>query len=294
MTIPPMFDMTYPFLSELQDGQSYSNKEMTFKLENTLKLTEEDKNAHTEGGTVLFSNRVLWAKLHLKKAGLIGGERGMNRITPEGLEILGATPPPRIDHAFLMNIPQYREWQRRGSGQNTGQGPGQTSVEMSTEDQIDSKYKELRRSLEEEMLEKIKESSPGFFEELVVELIKKMGYGDGKRVGRKGDGGIDGEISQDELGMRQIYLQAKRWKSTVPIAEVRGFVGSLDVKGARTGIFITTSDFPANAEEEIRGSSKKVKLINGRELVHLMFKHGIGFKVKDVYEIKCIDEDFFP
>lgn len=267
-------------------------------MESALELTKEDMNMETEGGALLFPNRVAWAKLHLKKAGLVGGERGLSKITPEGQKVLDMTPPPRIDGVFLKAIPQYKEWQNKSWNPRPDKDldHNQSLDEMSVEDQIDSKYKELRKSLEFEVLEKIKAASPAFFEGLVVDLIKKIYRRDGKVVGRSGDGGIDGEISEDELGMSHIYLQAKRWNSTVPVEKIRGFVGALDLKGARAGIFITTSEFPPNAEEEIKksSSSKRVRLIDGQELVHLMFTHNVGFNVKDTYTVKCIDEDFFP
>lgn len=163
---------------------------------------------------------------------------------------------------------------------------------MSPDDHMHYGYSESRKNVEYEMLEKMKEISPNSFERLVVRLVEKMGYGDGENVGRSRDGGIDGVIRGDKLGLNHIYLQAKMWNSTVPISQVRDFAGALSVKKTSNGVFITTSDFSQDAYEFVNTPSNNIILINGRKLIRLMFENNVGFKTKDTYRVKEIDEEF--
>ena len=166
------------------------------------------------------------------------------------------------------------------------------------EESIEEIYQEIRRKLAAELLQKIKDNSPAFFEQLVIDLLVKMGYGGsredaGKAVGGSSDGGIDGIIKADPLGLNVVYVQAKRWKDNVGEPPLRDFVGALDGKGVQEGIFITTSDFNPAAKAFAERSSKRVILINGRELARYMINHDVGVSVEKIYEIKRVDSDYF-
>lgn len=283
MVVPALGDMTLPYLRVLGDGKERSTDEMHEELGSVLGLSDEDKNMRNAGGQKRFPNTVSWAKFDLKKAGLIKTARKTSVITQKGLEIL-KDPPPKIDRAYLGSLEQ---------GGPQGNGTSQDG-DMVPDERMGSGYLESRGRLESEMLEKIKGNTPDFFEELVVKLITEMGYGDGKKVGRVGDGGIDGVIKEDKLGLGQIHLQAKRWDSTVPLNEVQAFAGALSSKKSSRGVFITTSDFSRDAREFASIPSNNIIIINGRELVRLLFDHNVGFKTIDTYYLKEIDEGFFP
>jgi restriction system protein len=166
--------------------------------------------------------------------------------------------------------------------------------EQSPEDMIISGHKSIRRNIESELLEKINNNSPEFFESLVLELIRKMGYGINHKVlGRTGDGGIDGVIQEDKLGFDEIHFQAKRWKGTVPIHQVRDFAGALMAKKSKKGIFITSSDFSTDAYDYVKKIDPRIILINGEKLAEYMYDYNLGVSVEDKYEIKKIDEDYF-
>ena len=170
---------------------------------------------------------------------------------------------------------------------------------LSPEVIVRQNYQEIQDRLKTELLQKIKDNPPDFFEALVLDLLVKMGYGDSRAdtevVGGSGDGGIDGIIKEDELGLNRIYVQAKRWKNNVPVDHIRNFTGALESKGARNGIFITTSDFTKRAKEFVKKiTSKQIILINGDQLAQFMINHNVGVLVVDAYEIKQIDSSYFP
>ena len=166
------------------------------------------------------------------------------------------------------------------------------------EKSIEGNYQQIRKELATELLRKIKDNSPAFFEKLVVDLLVAMGYGGsredaGKAVGGGGNGGIDGIIKADPLGLNVVYVQAKRWEGKVGAPPVRDFVGALDGEGVQEGIFITTSDFNPAAKEFAERSSKRVILINGSELARYMIEHNVGVSTTKTYEIKRVDSDYF-
>ena len=175
-------------------------------------------------------------------------------------------------------------------------GSGDVSQTSAPDEQIDSLYRELSDTLAEELLESVKEVSPLRFERLVVSLLERMGYGEGRSVGGSGDGGIDGIINQDPLGLEKVYIQAKRWQSQVGEPEIRNFSGSLEAKGANKGVFITTSAFSKSARQTaqyISAGSKFIRLIDGAELARLMIDHSVGVITETIYEVKKLDENYF-
>jgi len=201
--------------------------------------------------------------------------------------------PEKIDRKLLHQIPKYVEFINSMKDGNSEETSLITDQNTSPEDLIISGYTEYRKNIESEILEKIKNNHPDFFEYLVIDLIEKMGYGRGTVTGKSGDGGIDGMVDEDKLGLSQIYLQAKRWLGVVPGREIRDFAGVLDSKKSKKGIFITTSDFSQDAKEFVKTTSSKIILINGNRLSQLMFEHDVGFSKSDTYQLKTIDEDYF-
>ncbi len=242
----------------------------------------------------------------LQRAGLIEkARRGVYAITALGSEIL-AENPQRIDMKFLERFPRYVEWRK-----STGTGPEGEGTETvglvvpprptaTPEEQIESSFRALTDELEADVLDRIREMHSTAFEGLIVDLLIAMGYGGGKAdmgkaVGRPGDGGIDGIIKEDPLGLDIVYIQAKRYApdSNVQRQEVQGFAGSLDGVGATKGIFVTTSAFSKGAQEYATRISKRLVLIDGAELARLMVRHNVGVRVRSTYEIKKVDEDYF-
>ena len=193
----------------------------------------------------------------------------------------------------------WRDINREQLSEQVGVIEQDSNISKSTpEKSIEENYQQIRKELATELLQKIKDNTPAFFEELVIDLLVAMGYGGsredaGEAVGRSGDGGIDGIIKADPLGLNVVYIQAKRWEGNVGAPPVRDFVGALDGEGVQEGIFITTSDFNPAAKEFAERSSKRVILINGSELARYMINHNVGVSTVETYEIKRVDSDYF-
>jgi restriction system protein len=262
-------------------------------------LTEPERiDMLPSGRQSRFENRVGWARTYLKKAGLIDSVgRGKFRVTQRGLDVL-KSKPANITKEFLTQFPEFREFQSRQNAKI--ENDEETSEHERTPDEVlDSAYQTLRRTLTQDLLDRIKSSSPRFFERVVVDLLLTMGYGGsdfdaGRIVGKSGDGGIDGIINEDKLGLDAIYIQAKRWSGTVGRPTVQEFAGSLAGQKARKGVLITTSHFSSDAEEYAeRLLEMKIVLIDGEQLAQLMIDHGVGVTDKQIYAIKRIDEDYF-
>lgn len=252
---------------------------------------------------VLF-NRVHWAKFYLTKAGLIETpQRGVFRATEAGLQFL-ATSPAKIDVDTLKKFPVFLEFYAASSSQSGDQKPIEASVlsgsDSTPEEQIDAAHAVLNSALKADLLNRILESSPAFFEHVIVELLVGMGYGGShedaaRRLGKSGDGGIDGIIDEDRLGLDRIYVQAKRYApgNSVGRPEIQGFVGSLVGLGASKGVFVTTSNFSKQALDFSAGLQQRVILIDGQRLCELMVEYGVGVRVNRLIEVKRLDEDFF-
>lgn len=249
------------------------------------------------GRTSIWTNRVAWAKSYLDQAGLIETtRRGHFRITERGKEVL-ASPPDRITIGYLKRFPDFAEW--RDANRKTGIETVDRSDETDTpEEQLERAYSRIRADLASELLTLVKKASPRFFERLVVELLLKMGYGGsrveaGEAIGRAGDEGLDGIISEDRLGLDVVYIQAKRWENTVGRPDLQKFVGALHGKRARKGVFITTSSFSTEAQTYVATIDPRVVLIDGRQLAEYMIDFGVGVTTKTAYEVKRIDSDYF-
>lgn len=304
MPIPDFQTIMAPLLRHLDDGRERGNQETLDELARHFGVTEEERTTLLPSGRApLFMNRVAWAKTHLKAAGLIESpRRALYRITPRGREVL-AQHPDRVDLRILRTFPEYLEFRsnRREGGHESGTAeaePLRDQDELTPEEHLEYGHQRMREELAIELLKRVKEASPAFFERLVVELLVAMGYGGslqdaGKTVGRSGDGGIDGVIKEDRLGLDVIYVQAKRWEATVGRPEIQKFAGALQGQRAKKGVFITTSEFSRDAEDFVARIDARIVLINGSTLATLMIDHAIGVTPVASYEVKRIDSDYF-
>ncbi|HET8656518.1 MAG TPA: restriction endonuclease [Longimicrobiaceae bacterium] len=301
MPIPDFQTVMLPLLQFSADGEEHSKRSALEALANAFSLTEtERRELLPSGRQATFDNRVAWATTYLKKAGLLASTRRAHfRITDRGRSVL-AENPERVDMKLLERFPEYLEFRSPGSDDGAG-APALTNepaVEQTPEEEIEAAYQRIRIDLADELQQQIMSCSPAFFERLVVDLIVRMGYGGnrkeaGQAVGKSGDGGIDGIIKEDRLGLGVIYLQAKRWGGSVGRPEIQKFVGALQGQRARRGIFITTSFFTKEAVQYTSMIENKVVLIDGEMLAQLMIDHGVGVSPVATYEIKRVDSDYF-
>lgn len=300
MTIPNYQEVMLPLLRLTAHGAEHTVRGATKMLAKGFNLSDSEINLLLPSGRqTVFENRVGWARVYLKKAGLLlMPRRGVFCITDRGKEVLG-TNPNRIDSKFLEQFEEFQEFRafRRNQGDSSDEIV-EDGTSMTPEESIAIAHKNLQAALASELLSKIKECSPRFFENLVIDLLLKMGYGGsredaGRAVGGSGDGGIDGVISEDRLGLDNIYIQAKRWEGTVGRPEIQKFVGALRGHRATKGIFITTSSFSSDALDYVRTVDTKVVLIDGKNLTTLMIDVGIGVSVVSSVSIKRLDGDYF-
>ena len=271
-----------------------SYKEIFAELIPTLALSEEDLRERTPHGALRVERHIRYAMHQIKQAGLLDlPARGLYQITDDGLRHLEQNPEAL--HPAQLNMLAAERKQREGEPSADAIAP--TVGDISPDEQFEVSYGHLQAMLADELLDSIKTVSPERFEDLVVELLVKIGYGRGSRVGRSGDGGIDGVVTQDRLGFERVYIQAKRWdKAQVGDPEIRTFSGSLDPHGATKGVFITTSRFSEAAQRtatEVARNNKTILLIDGPKLAKLMIEYEVGVVVKAVYKIKEIDENYF-
>lgn len=297
--IPDFQTIMLPFLKIIADGEEHTTIETNQKLAAYFSLSEDEINEYLPSGSQkTFPNRVAWTKSHLKMAGLLENtKRSSFRITGFGKALL-ETDPDEINLKVLKTIPAYIERTVRTRNENSSI---ETDLSISTktpDEIIENSYLAIRKNLAQELLLKIKSSSPSFFETLVVELLVKMGYGGsikdaGRSIGRSGDGGIDGIIKEDKLGLDVIFIQAKRWEGVVGRPEIQKFVGSLAGQGAKKGVFITTSRFTNDAKEYQPRNEAKIVLIDGEYLAELMIDHNLAVTTTNNFEIKKIDNDYF-
>lgn len=300
MTIPDFQSIMLPLLKLAADGESLSVIEATEILAQQFSLTEEEKTKLIPSGSPKFYNRVGWAKTHLKKAGLLDyPKRGYFKITQRGAGVLQENLS-EINMRYLKRYPEFIEFRQSNQTNDALDETNGEEDELTPEEALESAYQKIRADLADELLETIIKSSPAFFEKLVIELLVAMGYGGTQRdaaraVGGVGDGGIDGIIDEDRLGLETIYIQAKKWQQDNKVSrpQIQSFVGALTGNNARKGVFITTSDFTNDARTYASGLSIKVVLINGERLANLMIDYGIGVSTRFKYEIKNIDSDYF-
>ncbi len=301
MAIPDYESLMLPLLQFASDGEEHRSREATEFLSDKFRLTEQERRELLPSGTTrVIVNREGWASTYLKKCLLIeSAKRGYFKITQRGIDVLSRNPT-EINIKFLEQFPEYAEFKkvkkelpRKELDRNKYEISPQTPEEI-----LGDAYEELNRNLKQELLESIKGASPDFFEDLVVDLLVKMGYGGsrsdaGQSVGGSGDEGIDGIIKEDKLGLDAIYIQAKRWENTIGRPEVQKFAGALQGQRAKKGILITTSTFTKEAVQYASNIESKIVLIDGEKLAQLMIEHNVGVSTTASYEVKQIDTDYF-
>jgi restriction system protein len=303
VAIPNYQTIMLPLLKLASDGKEHKFSQAVEELADEFNLSTEERNELLPSGSqAVFNNRVGWARSYLKQAGLLESpKRGFFTITPKGTELLG-TNPEKIDISVLEQFPEFIEFKNRKKAKSGNEGKVEISTErgfdLTPEDSLAEAYKQLRSALESEIINAVKEASPSFFERLVVDLLVKMGYGGsrqdaGKALGKSGDGGIDGIINEDRLGLDVIYIQAKRWEGSVGRPEIQKFAGALQGQRARKGVFITTSSFTKEAIEYASLIESKIILIDGERLSKLMVDHNVGVSTIGMYEVKKLDSDYF-
>lgn len=298
MAVPGYQEFMLPILEILSDEQEHKNNEVTNAVANILNLSDEDKQEMLPSGTQqTYYNRSGWARTYLKKAGLIEyTSRGIMKITESGKKVL-QNKPKKIDNKFLFQFEQFNQFKNNNGNVNSEIFEEKILNDNHTPDEIfDAVEKEYLDSLKQDLLDSLKSVNPVRFEKIVLDLMEKMNYGTGAVTKLSHDGGIDGIVDEDELGLQKIYLQAKRYsENKVNESEIQNFVGALGCSSVNKGVFITTSFFDKRAIEKANAAKAKgciIRLIDGKELVNLMIRYDLGVEVKKTYTIKKIDEDY--
>jgi restriction system protein len=308
MPIPDYQALMLPVLKLAAKGET-SAPEVEEKIADEFSLTRELREQLLPSGRQrILLNRVHWAKFYMTKAGLLDSPKRGRFIASASGRALLASNPDRIDVQRLLAYPSFKEFYK------SGQSPKVETIELpdagslsvpanltaTPEEQIESAYAAMQSALKGDLLQRILANSPSFFEELIVELLVAMGYGGSRlsaatQLGRSGDGGVDGVINEDRLGLDRVYVQAKRYKAGTAVGrpDVQSFVGSLVGLGATKGVFVTTSTFSSQAVDYARHLRERVILIDGQRLAELMTEHNVGVRVSRAVEFKRIDEDFF-
>ncbi len=301
MAIPDFQTIMRPLLQSLNDLQERPSSWLYSAISDEFRLSQQEREELLPSKRQkVLHNRVAWALFHMKSAGLIESpKRGVHKLTSRGQQILKKYPT-KVDLRILAQFPEYIAMRGKEKiGNEASLDPSVSPAPIVTPDEaIASAYGELRASLAQELLEKIKQSSPEFFERLVVDVLLAMGYGGsqtdaGEALGRSGDGGIDGVIREDKLGLDVIYIQAKRWENVVGRPVVQGFVGAIHGARASKGVIITTSDFSSEAREYVKTISARIVLVDGQTLAGLMIDHNVAVSRVSNYEIKKVDNDYF-
>lgn len=301
--IPSYEEIMLPLLKMLSDGQEHSLQEAEDFLADQFNLTEDERRELLPSGQQpVFRNRLGWARTYMKKAGLLSTpKRAHFKITERGVELL-KEKPKEITSQFLTRYQEFVDFKsikkKKDNGEESDENHYDISKDKTPEESLEYAYQKLRSELAKEVLDVVKNCSPAFFEKLVIDLLIRMGYGGsrkdaGQALGKSGDGGIDGIVKEDKLGLDTIYLQAKRWENSVPVKEIRDFTGALASKKARKGIFITTSKFPPSVYEFVKQVEYKIVLIDGEQLANLMIENNVGLSTINEYQVKRIDTDYF-
>lgn len=302
MALQKFNEYLFPILRFCGDEKDHSIREIREALTKEFHLTQEDLESRYESGYLIFENRSSWALTYLKQAGLLfSPKRGVIRITERGKDVLKQNPTS-LDHKFLMKFKEFQDfWTRSSRASNDSESKVRVENEIKDkvpDEQIEYGYSFRRRVIENEILDKLKKLEPEILEKVVVNVLLKLGYGGGREIsgtvlGKKGDEGIDGVINEDYLGLDKVYIQAKKWEGTVGRPEIQKFAGALQGRGAKKGVFITTSSYSKEAIDYVAHLENKIVLIDGERLASLMFDQGVGVRTKKVYEIKEIDLDYF-
>ncbi|MBI5076751.1 MAG: restriction endonuclease [Nitrospirae bacterium] len=289
MELPKFHETFNPILDILSDGKTIHHRELLKIVVDKYysNLPKELLDERMKNGELLILNRIAWGKSYLKKGGfIIYPERGMVQITQKGKEAAQKPlhlPDIENDSNFLQF---YAEEKTKTADRNEIRN-------SSPQDLIDSGFSAIESQIKNELLEKLKNIDPYYFEKVILLLLEKMGYGEFIETSKSNDGGIDGVINEDKLGLDKIYIQAKRYnENKVREKEIRNFIGAMSGDTTK-GVFVTTSTFDDSAIKKAYDAHHKIILIEGKKLVELMYQYGVGVQVKNVYEVKEVDEDFF-
>lgn len=311
--IPKYHEIMYPLLKLISDGKEWDVRDVTkiladdFKKNPDFKMTDDELNQLLPSGqSTIFENRVGWARTYLKKALLSESpSRGKIKITQRGLDFLNQLrDKDKIDVKLLLQYPEFQEFKKKGDQYKDIEKNHDEKIDLfhdeSPDEMLQDAYEKLKNKLKDEIISKLKTITPKAFENLIIDVLLKMGYGAdledaGTVLGRSGDEGIDGIIKQDALGFENIYVQAKRWtEGVVGRPEIQKFVGALQGKNAQKGVLITTSKFTYDAKNYANNLANcKVILIDGDELAELMIKYNVGVTTTRTIELKRIDNDYF-
>lgn len=312
MPIPSYQSVMLPLLQIAGDGEEHRGRDAVEALAGQFRLRDEERGEMLPSGTqAVFDNRVGWARAYLKQAGLIESpRRGFFQITQRGKMVLDQRPTA-INVETLEQFEEFRAFRARRREAPSEATPASfdpmlhskqslpdLGSDQTPEDVLAFAYRRLRRDLEIELLEQVKSATPAFFERIVIDLLIAMGYGGskqdaGRAIGKSGDGGIDGIIKEDKLGLDVIYIQAKRWEGTVGRPEIQKFAGALQGQRAGKGVFITTSSYSREATEYAATISSKIILLDGEQLARLLVDHCVGVSTIGIYELKRLDSDYF-
>lgn len=295
--VPPFEKFLYPFLLFLKDGELSVN-ELRAKLAEHFNLNDADLQIRTKSGNVTqFNDRIGWARQYFRRALFIDiPKNGVYRITQRGIDYLNSHDDLCIDD--LMQYPEYAEYNKSHKTKQNKQSLESAPSTLTPTEQLEQAFESIENDLAVDVLAKVMEQSPAFFEHLVVDLLVKMGYGgsfnDSAKVTQlSNDEGIDGIIYEDKLGLDKIYIQAKRWVNQVGRPVIQQFAGALVGQNATKGVFITTSSYSKEARQYVDGLHQKIVLIDGQELAKFMLEYNVGVSTKKIYEVKRIDTDYF-
>ena len=303
MPVPDYQSLMLPVLKALADGAETPISEVRKRVAGAERLTPDDLREMLASGQLMFANRVSWAVTYVERAGLVERvRRAIYRLTAAGNRLL-AQAPTRVDLDTLRAYPDYVAWSKKANAPSPRKNAASTPPDESTdtpEETLHRAVQQLRDALEAEVLDQVRKAEPAFLERVVVDLLIAMGYGGGdaamgRVTGRSGDGGIDGTIKEDALGLDEVYIQAKKYADghTVGEGDLRNFAGEIDAAGTTKGVFVTTAAFTSAAENYVTRSPKRIVLIDGEALARLMVEHDIGVRTRTRHEIKRIDEDYF-
>jgi restriction system protein len=306
MAIPTYEECMLPVMRALAANEPQHRRELSERMAEQFALTPDERGKLLPSGKALvITSRTGWALSYLKQAAIVQSpKRGWYTLTARGRQVLASTPP-RVDTEFLDRYPEFLDFRTRSKPATSEADVVESTVAvvspevtLDPEEALETAYLRLRGEVESELLAMVKAGSPQFFERLVIELLVQMGYGGSREeaaraVGKSGDGGIDGVIDEDRLGLDVIYVQAKRWEGSVGRPEIQKFAGALQGQRAKKGVFITTSYFTKDAEEYAARIESRIVLIDGRRLATLMFDANVGVAPRASFTVKSVDSDFF-
>lgn len=300
MAVPDFQSMMLPVLKALADGKPRPIRDVSDSVAESMGISAEDRNELLPSGIQSkWSNRIAWVGTHFNFAGLITRPaRAVIQITDRGQQVLKSNPK-RVDLKVLQQFPEYLAARSRKK-EDEASAPQEAEDEPTAPplETLEKSYDDLRKALASELIDLVKSKPAIFFERLVLQLMQRLGYGSlvadaAEHVGGTGDGGIDGLIKEDKLGLDVIYIQAKRWEAPVGSKVVREFLGALDQAGAKKGVLITTSSFTKDAKAPLGRTDKKISLVDGQKLAELMIDHDLGVAPDRTFHVKKIDADFF-